>query len=237
MGDRPVAVITGSSRGIGRGLAEYFLGRDYAVAGCSRGPATIDRPGYHHTSLDLGDEKQVRDWIRTVKMAHDRIDVLVSNAGLVRPPRLLTVTSGDVLDEFLRTNVAGVYHVLREVSKVMLLRGAGRIITMSSVATALHAEGTSAYAASKSAATEMTKVLARELAPRGITCNVIAPSLVMTDATEALAAEREWHQQVIGSLTIKRAVSMAEICHVAAFLAAPESGCITGQVITLGLVT
>jgi 3-oxoacyl-[acyl-carrier protein] reductase len=237
MGEHPVAVVTGSSRGIGRGLAEFFLDRGHVVAGCSRGPATIERPGYHHAGLDLGEEKQVRDWIRTVKLAHRRIDVLICNAGLVRPPRLLTVTSGDVLDEFMRTNVAGVYHVLREVSKVMLMRGAGRIITMSSVATALHAEGTSAYAASKSAATEITKILAKELAPRGITCNVIAPSLVMTDATEALAAEREWHHQVIDSLTIKRAVSMAEVCHVAAFLAAPESACITGQVITLGLVT
>lgn len=237
MGERPVAVVTGSSRGIGRGLAAFFLGRDYAVAGCSRGAATIHAPGYQHASVDLAEEKQVREWIHAVKMAHDRIDVLVCNAGLVRPPLMLTVTSGEVVDAFLRTNVAGVYHVLREVSKVMLLRGYGRIITMSSVATALHAEGTSAYAASKSAATEITKVLARELAPRGITCNVIAPSLVMTDAAEALAADRDWHHRVVDKLTIKRALTMDEICHVTGFLAAPESGCITGQVITLGLVT
>lgn len=237
MGERPVAVITGSSRGIGRGLAEFFLERDYAVAGCSRGASTLEAPLYQHASVDVADEKQVREWIRSIKATHQRIDVLVCNAGLVRSPLLLTVTPGDVVDAYLRTNVAGVFYVLREVSKVMLLRGYGRIITISSISTALHEEGTSAYSASKSAVTEMTKVAARELAPRGITCNVISPSMIMTDPAQALAANGDWQQRMLEKQTIKRALTMAEICHVAAFLAAPESGCITGQVISLGLVT
>lgn len=127
--------------------------------------------------------------------------------------------------------------MLREVSKVMILRGYGRIITISSILTALHEEGTSAYSASKSAVTEMTKVAARELAPRGITCNVISPSMIMTDPAQALAANGDWQQRMLAKQTIKRPLTMPEICHVVAFLAAPESGCITGQVISLGLVT
>jgi 3-oxoacyl-[acyl-carrier protein] reductase len=187
--------------------------------------------------VDVGDEKQVREWIRSVKVAHERIDVLICNAGVVRSALLLTVTPGDVVEAFLRTNIAGVYYVLREVSKVMILRSYGRIITISSILTFLHEEGTSAYAASKSAVTEMTKVAARELAPRGITCNVIAPAMVMTGPAQTLAANDDWQQRMLEKQTIKRPLTIAEICRVAEFLAAPESGCITGQVISLGLVT
>lgn len=237
MGERPVVVITGSSKGIGRGLAEFFLQKDYAVVGCSRGPSTLEAPLYEHAAVDVGDEKQVREWIHSVKATHERIDVLICNAGVVRSALLLTVTPGDVVEAFLRTNIAGVYYVLREVSKVMILRGYGRIITISSILTSLHEEGTSAYAASKSAVTEMTKVAARELAPRGITCNVIAPAMVMTGPAQALAANGDWQQRMLEKQTIKRPLTIAEICHVAEFLAAPESECITGQVISLGLVT
>ena len=119
----------------------------------------------------------------------------------------------------------------------MILRGYGRIITISSILTSLHEEGTSAYTASKGAVTEMTKVAARELAPRGITCNVIAPAMVMTGPAQALAANGDWQQRMLEKQTIKRPLTIAEICHVAEFLAAPESECITGQVISLGLVT
>jgi 3-oxoacyl-[acyl-carrier protein] reductase len=237
MGDRPVAVITGTSKGIGRGLADLFLAKDYAVAGCSRGPFALDSPRYQHACLDVGDEKQVREWIRSVKAAHQRIDVLICNAGMVRAALLLTVTPGDVLESFLRTNIAGVYYVLREVSKVMLLRGYGRIITISSILTSLHEEGTSAYSASKSAVTEMTKVAARELAPRGITCNVIAPAMVMTGPAQALSENGNWQQRMLDKQTIKRPLTIEEVCRVAEFLAAPESGYITGQTISLGLVS
>ena len=237
MGDRPVVVITGSSRGIGRGLAEFFLERDCSVVGCSRGPSTFEAPLYQHAEVDVGDEKQVREWVRSIKTTHGRTDVLICNAGLVRSALLLTVTPGDVLEGFLRTNVAGVYYVLREISKVMILRGYGRIITVSSMLTALHEEGTSAYSAAKAAVTEITKVAARELAPCGITCNVIAPAVTMTGPAEALATNGDWQQRMLEKQTIKRPLTIAEICHAAAFLAAPESGCITGQVITLGLVT
>jgi 3-oxoacyl-[acyl-carrier protein] reductase len=237
MGERPVVAITGASRGIGRGLAEFFLERDYAVVGCSRGASTLEAPLYQHATVDVGDEAQVREWVRAIKTSHQRVDVLICNAGLVPAAGFLSVTAGGVMDELLRTNVAGVFYVMREISKLMLRRGYGRIITLSSVAAALHEEGTAAYAASKSAVIELTKVAARELAPRGITCNVIAPSLVMTDAAEALAAHAEWEPRLLERLTIKRRITCAEVGHVAAFLAAPETACVTGQVITLGLVT
>jgi 3-oxoacyl-[acyl-carrier protein] reductase len=232
--DRPVMVISGTSRGIGRGMAEYFVEKGYRVAGCSRGVATLKLEGYHHTQLDVGEESQVREWVRRIKKDFKRIDVLVCNAGLVRSALLMTVTPSEVLETFLRTHVAGTYYVCREVSKVMIPRKYGRIVTVSSLGVPLHLEGTSAYSATKSAIVEMTKIIAKELAPLGITCNVIGPALIETESVKAMG--QEWFDRLLEKQTIKRAVTIAEICNVVSFFAAPESGCITGQVINMGLV-
>jgi len=234
MVDRPVMVITGTSRGIGRGMAEYFIKKGYRVAGCSRGQATLHREGYHHTQLDVGDEQAVQKWVRTIKNDFKRVDVLVCNAGLVRSALLMTVTPAEVLETFLRTHVAGTYYVCREVSKIMVSRKYGRIITVSSLGVPLHLEGSSAYSATKSAIIEMTKILAKELAPLGITCNVLAPALILTESAQAMG--KEWFDRLIQKQTIKRTVTIEEICNVVSFFAAPESACITGQVINMGLV-
>lgn len=235
MDDQPLMVITGTRTGIGRGMAEYFVKKGYLVAGCSRGAATLEMEGYQHAQVDVCDEKQVRQWIRSLQNTYRRIDVLVCNAGLAPAALLLTMTPGEVLEPLLRTNVSGTYYVCREVAKVMMLQRFGRIITVSSMAVGLHEEGTSAYSASKSAVVEMTKILAKELAPLGITCNAIAPSMVMTEVVEALGEVVA--ARALEKLTIKRTLTMEEICNVIAFFAAPESACITGQVIYMGLVS
>lgn len=230
----PVIVITGTSKGIGHEVARHYLAQGWRVAGCSRGETTIDASHYLHTQVDIGDEKQVMRWIRAVKRVWGRIDVLLSNAGYAPANLLLAMTSGEVIDRLLRTNVAGNFHVCREVAKVMTLQQSGTIITISSMSVGLHEEGTAAYAASKSAIVEMTKIMAKELAPCGITCNVVAPSMLMTDAVRDLG--EGIIARALSKLTIKRALSTAEVCNVISFLAAPESRCITGQVIHMGLV-
>jgi 3-oxoacyl-[acyl-carrier protein] reductase len=232
---RRVMVITGTSRGIGRDMAEYFLQHGYRVAGCSRSPATLEQDGYLHAQVDVADEGQVRQWVRSIKNTLGRTDVLVCNAGIAKAATLLTMTSAEMLQEALRTNVTGTYLVCREVAKAMMLQRSGRIITFSSMAVGLHEEGTSAYAASKSAVVEMTKILAKELAPMGITCNVIAPSMYTTSAVAALGEQVA--AQSLHKLTIKRRLTIEEICNVVAFFAAAESACITGQVIQMGLVS
>jgi 3-oxoacyl-[acyl-carrier protein] reductase len=235
MDNQPVMVVTGTSRGIGRGIAAHFLGRGFRVAGCARGEATITADGYTHARVDVAEEEQVRRWIADVKRALNRIDVVVCNAGLAPAALLLAMTPGAVLGDVLRVNVGGTYFVCREAARAMMLRRQGRIITMSSMAVGLHEEGTSAYAASKSAIVEMTKILAKELASAGITCNVLAPSMLVTEAVEALGPEVK--ARALDRLTIRRPVTIEEICNVISFFAAPESACITGQVIHMGLVT
>jgi 3-oxoacyl-[acyl-carrier protein] reductase len=230
----PVMAVTGTSKGMGLGIAKYFANQGYRVAGCSRGPAALEAENYIHFTVDVGDEKQVRNWIRSIKHAYGHLDVLVCNAGLAPAALLMLETPAEVLNAVLHTNVTGTYNVCREAAKMMLLQRSGRIITISSMAVGLHENGTSAYSASKSAVTEITKIMAKELAPFGITCNVMAPSMYVTDAVNALGASVA--ARALDKLTIKRTLTIEEICNVISFFAAPESSAITGQVIYMGLV-
>jgi len=234
MVSRKVALVTGTSRGIGRGLVDRFLSDGYRVVGCSRGEAPQVDGDYEHVRLDVSEESAVRRWITEVARSHQRIDVVVNNAGVgAAVPSL--VTSGSVAEEVMRINFLGTFLVSREAAKVMIRRSFGRIINIASVACAIHMEGASVYAASKSAVIEYSKVLARELAERNVTVNVVAPSLVETEMLEGLGEEgSERYRRV---LTIKRNCTVEEVGHVVSFLASPLAGCLTGQVLYLGLVT
>lgn len=231
-----IAVITGTSRGLGKSLAEYYLAKGYTIAGCSRGQQTIEHSNYYHTSCNLADEVAVINWIRGVRKQFGGIDVLICNAGLVRSALYLSVTPGSLMEDFLQTNIAGVFYVMREVSKVMVGKGSGRIISISSTMVALHEEGTAVYSATKSAITEMTRVLAKELAPKGITCNVVAPGLMWTDSSKELAKSLEWKSYMLSRQTISRVLKDEEICNVTDFFISPNSSAVTGQVIYLGIV-
>ena len=231
-----VCVISGTSKGLGRALALHFLDKGYAVAGCSRGDSTIDHPSYHHTNLDIREEEDVQKWASGIRLSLGKVDVLICNAGLARSTLLLPMTPGDEFEDFLRTNFASVFYTLREFSKIMLKQGSGRILTISSTMAALHQEGTASYSATKAAVAEMTKTLARELAPKNITCNVIAPAMMETDASEVLAKFGDWRQQMLDKQTFPRTIDMREVCHVADFFISPDAASITGQIVYIGLV-
>ena len=226
-------VVTGTSRGIGRGIAEYFLGQGYLVSGCSRGPSSIEHDGYEHSTVDIGNDEQVRQWIISIGREHGRIDVVVNNAG-ISGMALALMTSTDLVENIFKTNFMGTFAVSREAAKVMLKRRYGRIINISSIATDLHMRGSAAYAASKSAMVEFTKILAKELGSSGITCNVITLPLVEEGMSAELSDEAiEQYEQ---NLVMKRWATLDDICHVVGFFASPGSGLVTGQVIKLGFV-
>jgi 3-oxoacyl-[acyl-carrier protein] reductase len=235
MADQPVALITGASKGIGFALARHFLSLGYRVAGCSRGPSELNAEDYHHTLLDISIERDVAAWVRESRGRWKRIDALVCNAAYAPASQLLAMTRGEMWDKVMRTNVDGTFFACREVAKAMMLQRSGRIVTVSSMAAALHLEGTSAYAASKAAIVEMTKVLARELATTGVTCNVVGVSMVKTDAVDALG--ETVIARALDKLTFKRQLDVEEICNAVGFFCAPMSRSITGQVLQLGLVT
>lgn len=235
LNETPVMLVTGTSRGIGLGVARHFLGKGYIVEGCSRSAATFEASTYAHTTVDVRDEDQVVSWVRTIERRRRRIDVVVNNAGLAPAVTPVLMTSGAVLNDVLRTNAIGTYLVAREAARGMVTRRFGRIINVSSMAVGLHEEGTAAYAASKSAIVEFTRIMAKEWAGSGVTCNVIAPSMFPTQAVEALG--EVVIAQAIQKLTVKRMVTMEEMCHVLEFLIHPLGGIVTGQVIAMGLVS
>jgi 3-oxoacyl-[acyl-carrier protein] reductase len=235
MKESSVIVISGTSKGIGRGIAEFFLEQGHRVFGCSRGIKRIDNSRYTHHQVDITDEKQVCQWISDIKKQSEKIDLLVCNAGIAPAATILTMMPGSTFESLIKTNIAGSFYICREVSKQMMKQRSGRIITISSMSVGLHLEGTSAYSATKSAVVEMTKILAKELAPFKITCNTIAPSMIMTDAVEVLG--ENIIEKALEKLTIKRKVSIDEICNVINFFASENSSSITGQVIHMGLVT
>lgn len=233
MDSRKVALITGASRGIGRGLAECLLAAGFRVAGCSRGEAPPIDGDYEHTCIDIADEKAVQGWVKGVARSHQRIDVLVNNAGdYAQIPAVLT--SGETLEKLMRVNYMGSFIASREAAKIMVRQRSGRIINMASMACGLHSEGASAYAASKSAVIEYSKVLAKELAESNVTVNVVAPSMVDTGMLEELGEKSR--ESALQSLTLKRSCSLEEVNHVVMFLASDLAACVTGQVIYLGLV-
>jgi len=233
MTDQAVVVVTGSSRGVGRGLAEFFLSEGYVVAGCSRGQATLSGSRYDHSIIDVGDEHQVHRWISGIAKARGRIDIVINNAS-VGPSSLALVTSTDVAESTLRTNFLGTFSICRESAKIMIRQRFGRIINISSMAVGLHMPGASAYVASKSAVEDFTKVLAKELGPSGITCNVIALSLVDTDMMDSL--KHEVVEKYMQSLVFNRKTEMKDICNAVEFFASPSSSYITGQILRLGFV-
>ena len=202
MKELPVMIVTGTRRGIGHGIAKYFAGPDYQVIGCSRGEGPSDLPNYQHYQVDLTEEKEVRKFVRTVKKEYKRIDNLVCNVGLVKPSKYVSLTSGDEMGDYIKTNFLSSFYICREVSKLMMSQEYGRIVNLSSIMTGIHAAGSSAYSSTKSAVEEMTKVMAEELAPTGVTCNVVAPSTVMTDTVRDLG--EDWLKEMWKMQSMKR---------------------------------
>lgn len=230
MADQEVVLITGTSRGIGRELVRHFLDKGCRVVGCSRKPADSP-PGYTHHLVDVTDEGAIIAMLRTIAREHGRLDVLVNNAGTASMNLALT-TPGSTAQRLLATNFTGAFLVSREAAKLMLRRRYGRIINLSTVAVPLELEGESLYAASKSALVTFTRVLAKELAPCGITCNLVGPGPIPTDLIAGVP--QETLQELVNRLPLKAFSTVEDVINAIDFFVKPESKAITGQVLYLG---
>ncbi|HYK40846.1 MAG TPA: SDR family oxidoreductase [Thermoanaerobaculia bacterium] len=230
-GARPVALVTGSRKGIGRHLARHLASTGYQVVGCSRGPAEWSMDGYEHVTADVTDEADVVRLLAVVRQRHGGLSVLVNNAGVASMNALL-LTPGTTVDQIIRTNLIGTILIARESAKLMLKSRFGRIVNFTSVAVALALEGEAVYAASKGGVEAFTRVLARELGPSGITVNAVGPGPITTDLTRGVPAPKL--EALARRLSTGRASSFEDVENVVDFLIAPESGAVTGQTIYLG---
>jgi 3-oxoacyl-[acyl-carrier protein] reductase len=226
-----VIVITGTSKGIGRYLIEYYLEKGYIVAGCSRNSVEFEAGRYFHYVCDVAKEIEVKSMVQDIYRKYKRIDVLINNAGIASMNHLL-MTPIETVDKVFRTNVFGTFLFVRETAKVMVKAKAGKIINFATVATPLKLEGEATYAASKAAVETFTKIFAGELAPFNITVNAIGPTPVKTDLIRGVPKAKM--NALLNRQNIRRFGRFEDISNVIDFFIRPESEFITGQIIYLG---
>lgn len=229
-----VMIITGTSKGIGNYLGNYYLGKGYVVVGCSRGAETITHSNYEHFILDVADEQAVVKMVRGVAKKYGKIDVLINNAGIASMNHFL-LSPLSKIEEIYKTNVIGTFLFSREVGKIMSKKRNGRIVNFSTIAVPLKLEGELMYASSKNAVVNMTQIMAKELGTYNITCNAVGPTPVLTDLIKNVPEEKIQH--IIRQQAIKRHGEFRDVANVIDFFIKPESDFITGQVVYLGGVS
>jgi 3-oxoacyl-[acyl-carrier protein] reductase len=229
--EEQVVLITGARTGIGRHLAEFFVGRGARVIGVSRGAAEWSLSGYEHHTADVADERAVATVVQQIGRSHGRLDVAVNNAGIASMNHAL-LTPAATVERIFATNVVGTFVVSREAAKLMRRAKRGRIVNVSTVAVPMCIEGEAAYAASKSAVETLTRVLAREFAPFNITCNAVGPTPIETDLIARVPKQKI--QSLVDRLAVKRLGRFEDVANVVEFFARPESDYVTGQVVYLG---
>jgi 3-oxoacyl-[acyl-carrier protein] reductase len=233
-----VVIVTGASRGIGRGIAEVLANRGAHVVAAARGDnaketvEAIQGVGRNAevASLDVTDGGSVEALIDGVLERHGRIDILVNNAGIARDQLMLRMKREE-WDDVIATNLTAAFSCVHAVLKPMIKRRAGRIISISSVVGQMGNPGQANYAASKAGLIGFSKALAREVASRNITVNVVAPGLIETDMTKAVAekAQAEWNSLI----PLQRLGTPQDVASAVCFLASDEAAYITGQVIAV----
>ncbi len=229
--DAPVTLITGASRGIGRALAAHYAAQGHAVVGCSRGKIDWKLEGFTHVQADVCDEKQVLALFSRIGKEHGRLDHLVNNAG-VAAMNHFTLTPMETVRRVLDVNVAGTFLFCREAARLMQKRGFGRIVNMGTVAVALKLEGEAIYAASKAAVLSLTQVLAKEIAPFGVTVNAVCPTPIETDLIKNVPKEKL--DKLLERQAIRRYGTFADVANAVDFFLKPESAFVTGQALFLG---
>ena len=234
-----VCLITGASSGIGLAIAKLFALNGAVVYVNSSKEDKVERAvsiireeskneRVFALSFDINDYETLSDGIRKVYSLHKKIDVLVNNAGIA-PSGLTGFTDPKVIESTFNTNVLSLINITQLAVKLMLRKGSGSIINLSSIMGINGASGMSSYSASKAAVIGFTKSLSKEVASKNIRVNAIAPGFIDTDMARGI--DEKLYEERLSSIGMKRIGSPEDVANMALFLASEMSSYITGQVI------
>ncbi|MBT2505939.1 3-oxoacyl-ACP reductase FabG [Streptomyces sp. ISL-98] len=222
-------LITGGNRGIGLAIARAFAAEGDKVAVTYRSSPPPDA-GLLALPCDVTSTEQVDAAFTAAEAAHGPVEILVANAGITQDT-LLPLMSDEAFDSVIDTNLGGAFRVARRASRKMLRARRGRIVFISSVVGATGGAGQANYAASKAGLVGLARSIARELGPRGITANVVAPGLVTSDMTAVLSEER--HAAILARMPSGRATEPDEIARTVVYLASEAAATVNGSVLTI----
>ena len=234
-----IVLVTGSTRGIGRAIAEKFAREGATVIVIGRNKETASKTaheigqGGHKAEgygCDVTNLQNVTEIVQIIIDKHKRVDILVNNAGITKDNLLLRLSEND-WDEVIAINLKGTFNCSKAVLKPMLKAKSGRIINISSIIGIIGNVGQANYAASKAGIIGLTKSTALEIASRGITVNAIAPGYIETDMTAQLnEATRE---KMLKDIPMGKFGSVEDVAQTCMFLASDEASYITGQTIVV----
>ena len=231
-----VALITGASRGIGRAVAQKLASHGVNIAVIYAGNAiyageTCDEIRKMNVKAEafkcnVSDYISAKETVKIVQESFGTIDILINNAGITRDGLIMTMKE-EAFDEVVAVNLKGAFNMIRHCAAIFVKNRGGKIINISSIAGIIGNAGQANYAASKAGLIGLTKTTARELAPRNICCNAIAPGFINTDMTIDIGSENS----LMASIPLGRAGLPEEVAELAAFLCSADY--ITGEVIRI----
>lgn len=238
--DGKVVVVTGGSRGIGRAIALAFgqAGARVVItcvqqrSAADEVVAALQQMGAegHVSQFDVADYAATAAAFETIVTTCGRLDILVMNAG-VRRDQILVRMKSEEWDTVIQTNLSGTFHCARAAARTMLRQRAGRIISVTSIVGLMGNVGQTNYAASKAGVIGFTKALAKELAPRGITVNAVAPGFIDTDMTHALSEAQR--QALLERIPLGSLGTPDDVAACVLFLASDGARYITGEVVSV----
>lgn len=238
--DGKVAIVTGSSRGIGKAIALKLAQKGAKVvvnyagsqAAAEEVVATIKNAGGEAFSFkaDVSVETEVNELIKATSEAFGKIDILVNNAGITKDNLLMRMKEAD-WDAVLNTNLKGVYLCTKAVIKPMMKQRYGKIINITSVVGQMGNPGQANYAAAKAGVIGFTKSIAKEVASRNITVNAVAPGFITTDMTDELGDKVK--EELIKQIPLERLGAPEDVAEAVVFLASDSANYITGQTLNI----